>query len=799
MKTLTIACRKLFRKGEHSLTRIISLAAGLAFGILLLSEVFYYYSFDSFYPYANRIYAVQENFKLDKSSDKLSTHNRVSGAIAPGLKSEVPGIEAASRLNSIGPSVFYTDDKKSYKGEFSFADEFVFDVLPRPVIYGNPKEILKSHMNCMVSDKIAAMIGGDVIGKMIELKEFPEKKLIIAGIFKELPENTNYRYDVLISMVSTSRFMWDGTENWLGNDRYYTCVRLEQGIDPESLAPAVRKMQEVHQDIVRLEKIQNGMVFRYSFQPIKKIHSEEVKDMIMILSAIAFAVLLVSLLNYILLTISALVGRAKTSAIHKTYGAQAGNLQRMIFTETSLLFLVSLSGAFMIITTVQPLVESQLGHQLSSALNPYVIWPLLLLLVVLLLSISYLPGRFFAGIPVASVFHGYQQKGNKWKLALLFFQFAGATFILTVLVIVILQYDNLRDADHGYRAQGVYFGSTSGMPGNKLSIVLNELRALPQIETVGLGTGVPTEGAAGNNVSLPDDEKELFNVADFYWIDGNYLSILNIPVMEGTNFSEESSLPDDYLISRKGADLLMLSSGWKDGVPGKQIRVSEHGTHTIRGIFPDFVIHSMTVPDQRPALFSYLPDNKFQERIEKDPSFSCYVLVKANEGAQTDIMKKMTDILNIALPHKDAVVKRLESEKTELYSSEKGFRSAMSAGNVVVFLITLMGLLGYIATEANRRSKELAIRKISGARLSDILMIFIKDLEYIALPAVLTGLTGAWFAAHKWMENFVSKTPLHWGIFVSCGLFILSLIAFISALNYIIIANRNPVESLRYE
>jgi putative ABC transport system permease protein len=337
------------------------------------------------------------------------------------------------------------------------------------------------------------------------------------------------------------------------------------------------------------------------------------------------------------------------------------------------------------------------------------------------------------------------------------------------------------------------------MPGNKLSTLLNELRALPQIETVGLGICVPTEGAAGNNVSLPDDEKELFNVADFYWIDGNYLSILNIPVMEGTNFSEESSLPNDYLISRKGADLLMLSSGWKDGVPGKQIRVSEHGTHTIRGIFPDFVIHSMTDPDQRPALFSYLPDNKFQERIEEDPSFSCYILVKTSEGAQPDIMKKMTDILNIALPHKDAVVKRLESEKTGLYSSEKGFRSAMSAGNVVVFLITLMGLLGYIATEATRRSKELAIRKISGARLSDILLIFIKDLEYIALPAILAGLTGAWLAANKWMENFVSKTPLHWGIFFSCGLFILSLIAFISALNYIIIANRNPVESLRYE
>ena len=650
-----MAIRKLFRKGEHSFIRIISLAVGLAFGILLLSEVFYHYSFDSFYPDSNRIYVVCENFKSDKSSDKLSSNNRVSGAIAPGLKAEVPGIRAASRLNGIGSSVFYTDDKKSYKGEFSLADENLFEVLPRPIIYGNPKEILQSQMNCMVSSEIAKIMGGNVIGKTIELKEYPNKKLTIAGIFKALPENTNYKYDVLISMVSTNQFMWDGTNNWLGNDRYYTCVNLEPGADPESLAPAVRKMQEVHQDIARLEKIQQGMVLKYSFKPIKEIHIEYVKDMIFILSAIAFAVLLVSILNYILLTLSALVNRAKTSAIYKTFGANAGNLKLMILSETSLLFIISLLCAFMIILTLKPLAEAQIGHPLSAALNPYVIWPLLSIMVILVLLISYLPGRFFAGIPVATVFRNYHQKGNKWKLVLLSLQFAGATFILTVLVIVTLQYDKLRNADHGYRTEGVYFGSTSGMLGNKLSSVLNELRAIPQVETVGLGFRIPAEGAPGNNVSLPDEEKELFNIADFYWIDENYFSILSIPVTEGSNFSTESCVPYDFLISRKGANMLVMNSGWKDGVLGKQVTLSEHGTHTIRGVFTDFVINSMAHPDQRPAMFSFLPDDKFQEMIERNSSYSCYILIKASKGAETGIVKKMTDVLNMALPYKDAV------------------------------------------------------------------------------------------------------------------------------------------------
>jgi putative ABC transport system permease protein len=174
-------------------------------------------------------------------------------------------------------------------------------------------------------------------------------------------------------------------------------------------------------------------------------------------------------------------------------------------------------------------------------------------------------------------------------------------------------------------------------------------------------------------------------------------------------------------------------------------------------------------------------------------------LVKAHKGAETGIMKKMTDVLNLALPHRDAAVKSLENEKIDLYSSEKGFRTAMLAGNIIILLITIMGLLGYAITEASRRTKELAIRKISGAGLSDIIRIFTKDLMYIAIPASLAGSVGAWFTGHKWMENFVSKTPLHWSIFVSCSLFVLLMIALVSVLNYIIIANRNPVDALRYE
>jgi putative ABC transport system permease protein len=799
MNTFKLALRHLFRKGEHTVTRIISLAAGLAFGILLLAEVLYYYSYDSFYPDAGRIYVVHENFRPDKSSEELMSNPRVSGAIGPGLKDEVPGIEAASRLNSIGKNVFYTEDLKSYEAEVSLSDEFLFDVLPLPIVNGNPDEILKTPMSCMISTKIAEAIGGEVIGKVITLRGYPDKKLTIAGVFKELPENTNYHYDILISMVSTKHFTWDGTENWMGNDRYYTCVKLEQGVNPESLAPAVRKMQEIHQDIARLEEEHGGIVLKYSFLPIRKIYSDNVKDMIIILSTIAFAVLFVSLMNYILLTLSALVNRAKSSAIHKTFGAQTEKLQLMIFIETLILFIISVTGAVLIIFALKPMVESQLQHSIQAVLNPYVIWPLLFIVAVLVVITGYFPGRFFSRIPVATVFRSYKLKNNRWNLVLLAIQFMGASFILTLMIIVTLQFSRMKNADHGYLTKGVYYGSTTGMEGSKISTVLNELRAMPEVERVGLGFDLPMNFPSGNNVLSPDGQRDLFNIADFYQADENYLSILGIKVSAGQDFSPENSDVNDVLISEKGAELLKMNNGWPDGVIGKQLIITEHGSTTVCGVFPDFIINTITFPDTRPSVFFYLPEEKFIQLKVKHPSASFILLMKVHEGSEAGIKKKITDMMNLGIHQEDAAVSSLEEELQNMYNSEKRFRNALMAGNSVILLIMVIGLMGYTTNEANRHRKELAIRKINGATMTDILRVFILGLEYIAIPSVLAGLTGAWFIVNKWMQNFAVKVPLHWGLFVLCGLAILLSVAMIAAVNYYRIANRNPVEALRYE
>lgn len=799
MNYLKVAFRRLFKRGEHTPTRIISLAAGLAFGILLLSEVLYYHSFDSFYPEADQMYIVHENFKLDKTSDKVTSYGRVSGAIGPGLLSEVPGIEKATRATSLAKSVFYTEDQKGYKAEFILADENFFDLMPRKMIEGDAKSILASSMKCMISTKVAADIGRNVIGESIELKEYPGKKLTIAGIFEEVPENSNYEYDIIVPLNSISEFMWDGRENWLGNDRYYTCVKLGKGVTPKAIAPAVRKMQEKNQDILKLEQEHGDMVLKYSFEPITKMYADEVKDIIYILTAIAFAVLFVSLMNYILLSLSALIERAKSSAIHKTCGAFSSDLQRIIFSETAMLFIIALVVAALIILVFRQQAEAQIGHSLGSALTPYVILPILGLLVIIVAFISYLPARFFSRIPVALAFRHYQQKRNKWKLGLLAFQFLGATFILTVLVVVTMQYNNMKNTSHGYNTDGVYFCSTSGMTGSKISALAHELRSMPEVAKVGFGACLPTEPASGNNVCSPDGQKELFNVADLYSADENYLSILGIEMTKGEMFSEKTTARGDVIISQKGADLIALSTGWKDGVVGKELRITEHGNRMFRGVYRDFIVDSKASSDRRPSVFFYKSENDFIKTAEKYPSYSFNIVVKVKSNAASGVVNKLTRQFNKALPTNDAEVKSLALVQQDKYVQQRGFRNAMIVGNIVILIITIIGLLGYTSNEALRRRKELAIRRVNGANFSRLLLGFVTDIELIAIPAIFIGSIGAWHIASKWMENFASKITLHWMLFVGCGVVIVLLVALATSIKFIQGAFKNPVDSLRYE
>lgn len=764
--------------------KILSLGVGLSIGLVLLAKVSFELNYDDFYPESDRIYRIEEKIKMTGDPKE---YPQVSGGVAPGMKVEIPEVEAATRFTWIYEGVFYSAEKNRYTGTFILADSCIFDVLPRPMIAGNAKEILSRPMYALVSASIAKKMGGDVVGKEIEMDSYPGRIITIGGIFEDVPENSHYRYDVILSLPSITKFTswWDGSLNWYGNDRYKAYVRLKSGTDPAGLAPAIRQMQEKYQDQEKLREA--GVDLTYILRPLTRLHSDspEVRRMTLLLSALAFALIFTAIMNYILIVISSLVERTKEVAVYKCYGAQRGDITKRMFHETFFHLALSLMLALLIGLLFRGTIRQILGTSLGALFSFRSVLYLSAVCAVVFLVAAVIPSHLFSNIPVSAAFRTFKKSRRTWKLALLFVQFAATAFMVILLVIVGRQYRVMIDDDPGYTYRNVLYAGISGVPSLETGVAEDRISQLPQVASVARSSCLPIDGASGNNVSLPGDGKDLFNMADLYFINENYLSLMEIPVVEGKGFDRESGETTDMIVSRSFADRMKTLAGWDDGVVGKDVTVSEHGLSRIVGVYPDIRVGSISDQDKRPSAMFY---------SSKRPR--TYILIKLTEMNGENI-RQVYDMLKSSMPEKDIVLTPYSDGMVKLYENERRFRNTVLIGGMITLLITLIGLIGYINNEMVRRTSEIAVRKINGATRSDILRLFAADILWIALPALVFGGFAAYFAANKWMEDFSEKASLPLWLFIGCALGVLAVSQLTVLLNCLKIANRNPVESLK--
>ena len=781
---ISTAFRSVFKKKQNNGIKIISLGVGLAMGLVLIAKVCFEQTFDNFYPHSERIYQILETGA--SGDNKPVTYGQVSGGVAPGMKADLPQVEAATRLTPLQDDVvFFTQDKKRLTGTFIMADSCLFDVLPRPMIAGNAKKVLSQPMYALVSETIAKKMGNNAVGQSIRLDTWPTQTLIVGGVFKDTPENTHLKYDVVISMSSTLHFFTvDGSMNWVGNDRYMAYVRLTPNTSPTSLTPAINKMQARHVDMNELKKA--GVKLSYSLLQLEKIHSDEpsTKRMSILLALLAFALIFTAVLNYILIVLSSLVKRSKEIAIHKCYGAAERNISSIVLTETAIHLVASVIVATLLIF----LFRTQVEEILAAPLNALFTFRTGLLLAVVCIAVFFssgiVPARIFARIPVSSAFRNFKESRRKWKLGLLFLQFIAAAFLITLLVIIGRQYNSMVNDNPGYVYENLLYCNTSGVTKVERQKAIEELKRIPEVQAVATCSTLPIFGASGNNVSEPGKTQELFNIADLYNADADYLSLMEIPVVAGKDFEHSAADSAQVLVSQSFANKLAKMLNWKDGVVGKTIRVSEHGICTIKGIYKDIRIGSISEPDPRPsAIFSAnVPLNN--------------IMIKFRQ-LNSDGIRQVNKVLQTALPNKDIVVTPYKTSMTFLYTSSRLFRNSVLIGGIITLIIVLIGLIGYTNDEINRRSAEIAIRKVNGASAREILRLFIKDILRIAIPALVIGELLAALAAEKWMENFAQKTSLSLFIFLGCGIAVLVIILSVVSMNSYRTAVQNPVDAIK--
>ena len=770
--------------------KITSLAIGLAIGLVLIAKVCYEQSFDTFYPDLDRIYRIYEVIPRDEG---LESWSKTSGGIAVRMREMMPEIESSTRFTYIGDGTFtMTDSRKKLGGVWALTDSCWFDVLPRPILQGDPKEALSRPGYVMVSDEVAENIGGDVIGKTFTFDGNEKAVMTIGGVFKKIPDNASIGADVLISMPSIKQFTWDGSMNMVGNDRYSSFVKLVPGANISQLKEQIPRFINTYLPVEKLKEA--GVELQFDFQPItaERENDENIQSMIYMLSLIAFALIFVAMMNYILITVSSVIGRSKEVAVRKCYGASTGNINGIIFAEAFVHVVIALIVAVLILFTFQDFISQLLGTPIERLLMSRSMLAVLGVSAGVLLVTGLLPGSLYARIPVAAAFRNYRESKRLWKLALLFVQFTAAIFLVILLFVVNRQYHRMTNDDPGYTYDNLAYISLNMVSDTtQRRILLEELKRLPEVEMVSYSYDIPIHGSSGDNVMLPGEDKRLFNCADQYYVGEGFFELMEIPIIDGRAFNPNLGIDEEVMISRRFAEYMERTAGWTGSPVGKQICVTSHNAggkaQTICGVYEDYRIGSIADNDVRPAALFYSPRQIFGS-----------LLVKYHRMTP-EALKKTEEMLAQLMPDKEMYVYSYPAEMAALYVDTLNFRNAVLAGGLITLAILIIGLVGYIADEVNRRRKEIAIRKINGAVMGDIQHIFLKDLAKILLPAVVLGVPLAWKVAEGWQQQFSEKVPLSWYFFAGGILLVIAVIFGVAGYNVHRIANDNPANSLKVE
>lgn len=792
MKNIELAFRTLFKKGRSNVIKIVSLAVGLAMGSVLIAKIYFEQSYDSFYPASDRIYRV-ETTSLGDGEGEDKTFGQVSGAIAPAMKSEIPEVELATRFTWFTENdVILTTDKKSYSIEKAIAaDSSFFDMFPRPILVGDPKEVLVRPNYVMICASLARKMGGveNVVGMVYTRQSLPGTEYVVGGVFEDLPENSHIQAEIICAITTIPE--WSIT-NWVGNDRYRAYVKLYPGVRPETLAPSIRKMQELHQDLEVLKKA--GVNFTYTLLPLEKIYAEskEVRDMNRMLILLAVTLLLTSVLNYLLIVVSTLIGRTKEVAVHKCYGASGRNILGLTMAESMLHLVLSLLIAIILIFVFRSTVEELLTVSVGALFNPSSMIIISAVCVVVFLITTLVPTYLNVRTPVMYAFRQSRESKRYWKLGLLFVQFTATAYLITLLLIINRQYDRMVTDYPGYETENLFYLATKGVDSQQRQRILDEMGRLPDVETVSSCYTLPFYGQSGNNVSLPEGEyRELMNIADLYYVSDNYFSAMRIPIIEGEAFSARQSATNSVMVSRSFVKRMEVLVGWKGSPLGKSIVVSQHSGRertpfTICGVYEDFRIGSIQFTDLRPTVVFY---------TEKP---SDILLIKLDKYGD-ESLAKIADLLKRVNPDRAFPIYSMKEELINEYRSSRLFRDSIMISGIVTLIIALVGLIGYTMDETNRRRSEIAVRKINGATIADVIKMILRDISLIALPSIFIGVLLGNYSGREWITQFSEKAVLTPFLFIAGAFSLYLVIIGCVVMRSWKAATDNPIDALKAE
>ena len=771
MKQIYYAIQNIIRGRGSTFIKVASLSLGLFISIILFARVAFELNYDTYYKDSEQIYMTFNAFDHGTGFEKPEWRDIYQTAHI--LMEHFPDqVECAAAMDNEHNPDRIKHGPDMYPATTISVDSLFFQTMGIELIRGNVKDMAMPNAMFLSESKAKEIFAGeDPIGKSL-IRGGTEIEYIVKGIFPDLPENVSLKADVIASLhhpdrIGSSRFY---KTDWTSGPNWKNYVRLKKSADVNYINKRLNAVIANYLPTKDMCEHYGCKGIKIFLAPLKGYYLENstAKTMIYIMTLLGFFLLLTASFNYALISISALPQRAKAIGVHKCNGAGPGSIFAMFFWETFFIILVSVAIAGLLIFQFRGIIEDMTQVSFKNLFSMETLWGPALAIGVLFVIGCVLPGRMFSAIHVTQVFRRYTEGKKNWKHLLLFVQFLCTAFLLTFVTIIFSQYQYVMQREMGYNYERVVHLN------QKYDHSLNALsnyRNLPYVEAAEISKNALWKYFPALVTSKND---ELIGIKTNYG-NADFCQFMGLKLKEGTYHTKPGeAIVNEELIRNMGGGI------------GQEVQ----GVGLIRGIITDdYIFPNVGKPESFAMYFWNNENNGLPVNIH----------IRLKEPFEENLARLNEDFKKL-YPQLKGEFKSYEQELKTLFQSARIFRDSVLIACIMIVIITLTGIIGYTNDEVRRRSKEIAIRKINGAEVIDILQLLCKSILYIALPATFAGIILAKYIGDMWIatefKDILNISPL---LYLGTGILTLVLILGTVVVKAWRVANENPVISIKSE
>ena len=783
---LLLTYRNFKRYKSTFFINLVGLSSGLACALLIFLWVQDELSVDKFHEKDDRLYQVMEK---EVSSEGIYTSFETRGPMADLLREEMAQVEYVAAVGPVSwpgfDSFTLSVDQKAIQAAGQYVGKDYFNIFSYELIIGNEDQVLADKNSIVVSEELATKLFDstqDAIGKTVEFQQ--EREFIVSGIFKETPARSSVQFDFVMSFEALKDVMpW--VDDW-GSGGPLVFATLREGTNVETFNNRLEALlkERFGHDINRTAFLQ-----LYSDNYLYGIYKNGVPvggriEYVRLFSVVAIIILLIASINFVNLTTARASRRLKEIGIKKVVGSGRKELIFQYIGESVLISFFSLIVAIILVAFALPTFNEITGKQFALAFDSTLISSALTIAFSTGIAAGLYPAMYLSGFKPINILKGKlrMSSGGVWaRKGLVVFQFALSIILMVSVWVVHRQIAFVQDQHLGYDKENViYFPITGRLKGSEETF-LTEMKRVPGVLNAS-STGHRIVGHNWSVGSISWEGKSPDDKTQFEVVTANYdlLETLGVEITEGRSFSRALGADTTKIILNETA---IKAMGLASPIGST---VDFYGEKEIIGVVKDFHFESFH-EEIKPICFVMQPNSENK------------IIAKLQAGREKEALAGLQSLYSAYNPGFTVDYRFLDDTYQALYVAEQRVSTLSRYFAGIAILISCLGLFGLAAFTAERRLKEIGIRKALGASSVSIVRLLSSDFTRMVLVAIVIALPLSYLAAQRWLQDFAFHIELRWWYFAGAGLLALLIAWFTVGLQTVRAARVNPVECLRDE